>query len=75
VTLRLLECIAALAPQVEDEEFRQALRQQVEIIHAAAGGRSWSEPDLQDLAQRHETALQALRGGAQSVEASSGVLP
>jgi len=75
VTLRLLECIAALAPQVEDEEFRQALRQQVEIIHAAAGGRSWSEPDLQDLAQRHETALQALRGGAQSVEASSGVSP
>lgn len=75
VTLRLLECIAALGPQVEDETFRDALRRQAEVIRSAAGGASWSETDLVDLAQRHEAALEALRDGRRAIEVPSGVSP
>lgn len=40
------------------------------------GGGHWSEPDLEDLAQRHEAALEALRDGARGpIEVPSGVAP
>lgn len=76
VTLRLLECIAALAPQVEDESFRDALRRQADVVRSAAGrGESWSESDLADLAERHGAALEALRDGTRAIEVPSGVSP
>ena len=60
VTIRLLEVIALIAPQMTTELQRAPLRRHVEMIHRQARRSIEEEHDLADVERRYETARAAL---------------
>jgi uncharacterized membrane protein len=75
VTLRLLEVIAAIAPQMKTELHRAPLLRQAEMIQRQARRSIEEEHDLADVEQRFHAARQALLSGVTEPSRAHASLP
>jgi uncharacterized membrane protein len=74
VTIRLLEALAAMAPHMQAEQQRQALRRHAQLIFSDACDGEKESSDRDDIINRYRRALQAL-GGMEQLQQQPSTKP